>query len=705
MKHLALLFCATLLAFTAPAPSARADVSVSVGFFFDALDPYGDWVYTPSYGYIWQPASAQQADWSPYSDGYWAYTDAGWTWISNEDFGWATYHYGRWARLNSRWSWIPGYEWAPAWVSWRQNDDHVGWAPLPPEARWYANTGFSSWTDSYYDVGPSYYNFVPVNRFSSRGSLRPYIVDRSRNVTYIDNSVNVTNITYRNNVVNNIFVGGPDPSRLERLGGSPIRRMNLRRDDDGFRRDWMDGRDGRGGRDGRPNDFRSLSRIENDDLVVAAPSVRRDDTPGQPRRVRDNIESPEVDRGWRNAGDSKLVDRLRERQRDELKKIGPDKMPEKTPLVVTGKAPPKQLDRTPGDNRPGTPGRPGDPRGDRDEEVRKGLPPMADRNIPGRVQDQPPGDSKMNKDGTPNRKGGVADREDGPKGMPGRDGVIPGRPGIVDRPGGPTDRPGGPLDRDGLDRKGPPGRDGNPMDRDRKGLPGREGAPLDRKGGPPGRDDMPKGDRDGRPSRGPDLDRLPDRVVPGQPPSLPRATPKAGPSPEETPPRRVAPPDAPSPGGSIMPERKKGPPKAGPDMPEPKGPETRRSLPNPLPEAKPRVAPMPKPDVTPRTAPMPKPEPRRAEPRPMPQPKQNPTAVPQPRKEMPRAPEIRSSAPPKVKSLPVPQSRPAPQARPMPAPQARPTPAPRPVVPQAARPAPTPKPAAAPPAKKKDPRR
>ena len=39
------------------------------------------------------------ADWRPYADGYWAYTDSGWTWVSYEDFGWATYHYGRWANL------------------------------------------------------------------------------------------------------------------------------------------------------------------------------------------------------------------------------------------------------------------------------------------------------------------------------------------------------------------------------------------------------------------------------------------------------------------------------------------------------------------------------------------------------------------------------------------------------------------------------
>ena len=75
------------------------------------------------------------ANWRPYMDGYWAYTDVGYTWISYEDFGWATYHYGRWAKLaDYGWVWFPGtdLEWGPAWVSWRYGTGVVGWAPLPP---------------------------------------------------------------------------------------------------------------------------------------------------------------------------------------------------------------------------------------------------------------------------------------------------------------------------------------------------------------------------------------------------------------------------------------------------------------------------------------------------------------------------------------------------------------------------------------------
>jgi len=144
-----------------PPPTARTTrtdeqrPTASYDTFYNQLDRYGDWRETSDYGYVWQPRQAQSRTWRPYTDGHWVYTDVGWTWVSQEPFGWATYHYGRWTRLrNIGWVWVPGDEWAPAWVSWRKSNDYVGWAPLPPEARFDRGTGIHNWSDSYYDVGP-----------------------------------------------------------------------------------------------------------------------------------------------------------------------------------------------------------------------------------------------------------------------------------------------------------------------------------------------------------------------------------------------------------------------------------------------------------------------------------------------------------------------------------------------------------------------
>jgi hypothetical protein len=83
-----------------PTTSAEAGQSTgSYSMFYTKLEPYGDWIETRDYGYVYRPREATDARWRPYLNGHWVYTDAGWTWISDEPFGWATYHYGRWTRI------------------------------------------------------------------------------------------------------------------------------------------------------------------------------------------------------------------------------------------------------------------------------------------------------------------------------------------------------------------------------------------------------------------------------------------------------------------------------------------------------------------------------------------------------------------------------------------------------------------------------
>jgi hypothetical protein len=103
--------------------------------FQDALSPYGTWLDDPVYGRIWEPSGAVVgAEFSPYgSNGYWALSEFGWTWVSSYDWGWAPFHYGRWiGRPGHPWCWVPGTIWGPAWVSWRAGGGYVGWTPLPP---------------------------------------------------------------------------------------------------------------------------------------------------------------------------------------------------------------------------------------------------------------------------------------------------------------------------------------------------------------------------------------------------------------------------------------------------------------------------------------------------------------------------------------------------------------------------------------------
>ncbi|MHB1846295.1 MAG: DUF6600 domain-containing protein [Deltaproteobacteria bacterium] len=115
-------------------PQAQAEGPGSADFqtFYQALAPYGTWLYTPNRGWIWTPNGMSQA-FRPYSDGEWAWTAYGWTWNGSDPWSWATDHYGRWTFMpDLGWSWVPGYTWGPAWVSWRFGASYVGWSPLEP---------------------------------------------------------------------------------------------------------------------------------------------------------------------------------------------------------------------------------------------------------------------------------------------------------------------------------------------------------------------------------------------------------------------------------------------------------------------------------------------------------------------------------------------------------------------------------------------
>jgi hypothetical protein len=139
---------------------------VDINYFYDTLEPYGFWVTVDPYGFVWVPTDVS-VDWQPYTDGYWTYTDYGWTWVDDADWGWAPFHYGRWAhdRLYG-WVWVPDTVWGPAWVAWRVGDGIVGWAPLPPEAYWQIGVGFV--TDDWRfgaGIGLGDWCFVPDRHF------------------------------------------------------------------------------------------------------------------------------------------------------------------------------------------------------------------------------------------------------------------------------------------------------------------------------------------------------------------------------------------------------------------------------------------------------------------------------------------------------------------------------------------------------------
>src|SRR5258708_7375841 len=215
-------------AFTQPQPRGQGQQVSETNeenynvFYTKLSSDEGSWVDAGNYGYCFRPRVSE--GWRPYRDGHWVWTDRGWYWNSDEHFGWATYHYGRWVNIGGAgWCWVPGHQWAPAWVSWRESDEHVGWAPLPPEANLSVQVGISSWSDSYYDVGPSAYNFISYSHWSAP-SYAQFIEPPERNVQIITQTKNVTNIVTNNNVINNF---GPPVQTVAAKTNQNIQQVKL----------------------------------------------------------------------------------------------------------------------------------------------------------------------------------------------------------------------------------------------------------------------------------------------------------------------------------------------------------------------------------------------------------------------------------------------------------------------------------------------
>ena len=201
------LICILLIA-TGTKKATAQDVSVSYQAFYDNLAPYGLWVYDPQYGNVFVPY--EDAGFRPYTRGYWAMTEYGNTWISDDPWGWACYHYGRWTYNGYYgWIWIPGYEWAPAWVSWRYGHGYAGWAPLGPGI--YAGDGYYCPDNWWVFIEPMYiYHPRWHDHWEGYGRNRGYI----RRTTFMNN--------YSDGDGGVRYNYGPRAQEIERTTGQPV---------------------------------------------------------------------------------------------------------------------------------------------------------------------------------------------------------------------------------------------------------------------------------------------------------------------------------------------------------------------------------------------------------------------------------------------------------------------------------------------------
>jgi hypothetical protein len=112
---------------------------MSFAEFFGVKDAYADvdvgafFVWKPSPNLAVGVVTGEPVIYTPYTNGQWVYTDAGWYFRAPTAYEEVVHHHGRWMHSPTiGWVWMPGRVWAPAWVDWRENDTYVAWAPVPP---------------------------------------------------------------------------------------------------------------------------------------------------------------------------------------------------------------------------------------------------------------------------------------------------------------------------------------------------------------------------------------------------------------------------------------------------------------------------------------------------------------------------------------------------------------------------------------------
>jgi uncharacterized protein DUF6600 len=161
---------------------------------YDDLDDYGDWRDDPNYGHVWYPNQVA-VGWAPYHEGHWDWISPwGWTWVDDSSWGYAPFHYGRWVSVGGRWGWVAGpvavqAVYAPALVvfigggpgGWGGN---VGWFALGPREVYVPS----------YHVSEAYVTRVNI----SSTTVTNVTVTNIYRTTIINNTTNVTNITYAN---------------------------------------------------------------------------------------------------------------------------------------------------------------------------------------------------------------------------------------------------------------------------------------------------------------------------------------------------------------------------------------------------------------------------------------------------------------------------------------------------------------------------
>lgn len=197
----------------------NSDKSIEVSFseLFGIKDAYAAEFEFGSF-FVWKPSpnlavstsAGESPAFTPYSNGQWIYTSHGWYFKAPTAHEEIIHHYGRWVHSPAMgWIWVPGRVWAPAWVDWREDDDNLAWAPVPPSVYLVAGEvpEIPVYEDNYIIVGKNHFVEPVVYKYIYRDKVLIKNMKRLKGVA----------------VVNNIIVNqGPAVLEIEKVRGSNI---------------------------------------------------------------------------------------------------------------------------------------------------------------------------------------------------------------------------------------------------------------------------------------------------------------------------------------------------------------------------------------------------------------------------------------------------------------------------------------------------
>src|SRR5207249_1828106 len=195
--------------------------------------------------------------------------------------------------------------------------------------------------DVEYDIGPEYYNFCDV-RFIGEPVLRDRIFPSTQNVTYITNTVNVTNIYVQNNVVYNY---GPNYNVVNQYSSRPIQRLTIERQSAADL--------SAAAKSG------TLTKVQGNKLMVGAPpKLTKAPTSVAPPAVKAKVAQPKIEHGWKGVSNRAEVEQ-------KIKTENPKNIPPPTRAAArpagsapaAGASPPA----APGERAPVSPGPRGKP--------------------------------------------------------------------------------------------------------------------------------------------------------------------------------------------------------------------------------------------------------------------------------------------------------------------------------------------------------